>query len=414
MDYRKTLLSPIKIGNLNCENRFFANAMECVDADKEGNPTEKTLERYAKLFGGRFGMVDLEAITITGESRSRLNQLEIMPQNVPALRTFVKKLKEVNPKTILVFQLTHSGELSHDGFSRRVTPKPLPGFGGDLITEEEVDKMLEEFVLASKIVQDIGGDGIDMKFCHGYLGNQMLRPYNDRKWKYGGSWENRSRFAFELYERISRAVNSRDFLIGSKVSLWEGFPGGFGSKSPTSPVMDMTEPVALIKGLEERGAQYFVETIGHPALNISYVECDRDHTYLIYLHTYFANLLKSVVKPETVVVGSHYSVFKNGKNNGISGVPDENKTLFGYGAQTIDEGIVDMIALGRQSFADPHTPLKLLENRESEIKYCLVCLNCLELMIRQQEVGCAVFNKYYTDILTSTREKLGKVKEMHT
>jgi 2,4-dienoyl-CoA reductase-like NADH-dependent reductase (Old Yellow Enzyme family) len=387
--------------------------MECSDADSEGNPSDLTLQRYEKLFAGEFGVVDLEAITITGENRARLDQLEIMPRNEKALTKFIKRLKEVNPDILIVFQLTHAGELSNPDFSRRVTVKDVYGMEGDLLTEEEVDSFIDQFVLASKITQACGADGIDMKFCHGYLGSQILRPYNDRDWKYGGSWEKRSRFAYDLYERIQREVNDKDFLIGSKVSLWEGFPGGFGSAGPDSSVMDMTEPLDFLKGLEERGAQYFVETIGNVHSSISFVEADKDHPYLSYLHIFFADMMRKSLKPETVVVGSHFSSFRGGKNK-LLGVSPEKSSTFAMGSKLIDEGSMDMIALGRQSLADPATPLKLREDREDEIKWCTLCLNCLELMIRQVPIGCSTYNPYYTKILQDIRAEKGKVREMHT
>jgi 2,4-dienoyl-CoA reductase-like NADH-dependent reductase (Old Yellow Enzyme family) len=229
MDYKKTLLAPIKIGGRNCENRFFAQPMECVDSDSEGNPTDLTYARYENLYKGEFGLVDLEAITITNESRARKTQLEIMPRNEKAITKFISRLKEVNPKALIVFQLTHSGEISESEFSRKVTVKPLYGIGGELLTEEEVDAIIDQFVLSSKIARNAGADGIDLKFCHGYLGSQILRPYNDRKWKYGGSWANRSRFAYDLIERIEQGVNDKNFLLGSKLSMWEGFPGGWAA-----------------------------------------------------------------------------------------------------------------------------------------------------------------------------------------
>ena len=413
MNSKELLLSPIRIGERECENRLFAQAMECSDADPDGNPSDLTLERYEKLFKGRWGMIDLEAITITGESRSRLNQLEIMPHNEKALTKFIKRLKEVNPKALIVFQLTHAGELSNPEFSRRVTVKNLPGLEGDLITEEEADRYIDQFVLASKITQACGADGIDMKFCHGYLGNQILRPYNDRQWKYGGSWENRSRFAYDLYERIQKEVADKNFLIGSKVSLWEGFPGGFGSAGPNSPLMDLTEPLSFLKGLEERGAQYFVETIGNVHCSISLVEANRDHPYLSYLHMYFANFMRQNLRPETVIIGGHFSAFRDGKNK-LLAVGEEQSSIVEMGAQCINDGMMDMIALGRQSFADPMTPLKLMENRDGEIKYCTACLNCLELMIRQEYIGCPTFNPYYTKIFQDVRARKGAVTERHT
>jgi len=414
MDYKETLLKPVKIGNLTSPNRFFIQPMECTDADPEGNPSELTYKRYEDYFKGQAGLIDLEAITITGESRSRLNQLEIMPKNANALGRFVKRMKECNPNALFIFQLTHSGELSNPKFSRRVTVKPMYGFGGEQLSEEEVDRYIDQFVLAAQIAHDAGANGIDMKFCHGYLGSQILRPYNDRKWKYGGSWENRSRFAYDLYERIQKAVNDKNFLIGSKITMWEGFPGGIGSASAESGVMDLTEPLDLLKGLEERGAQYFIETLGNPSVTISLTESDKNHTYLAYLHTFFANEMKKAVKPETVIIGSHFSIFRDGKNNGLLAIEPEKTSLFNYGAQCIKEGAMDMIGLGRQAFADPYLPLKLMQGKEDDIKYCTVCLNCLELMIQQKTIGCCVYNKYYTDVLVQTRKELGKVKQDHT
>ena len=413
MDYKDILLSPIKIGNRQAKNRFFIQAMECNDEDESGNPSDITTERYKTLAKGQAGLVSLEAISVTRESRSRDNQMTIMPKNEKALTEFVKNVKAENPDMLFVFQLTHSGELSNPEFSRRVTVKPLYGYGGDILSEEEVDKIVDDFVLAAKIAHNAGADGIDMKLCHGYLGSQILRPYNDRKWKYGGSWENRSRFAYDLYERIAKEVNDKNFLIGSKVSAWEGFPGGFGTEGPDSPIIDLTEPIALLKGLEERGAQYFIQSAGSPSITISLTQVDKHIPYYAYLNQYFAKELNKNIKKETVLIGSNMSIFRNGKN-GLCAVEPEKSSLFSYGAQCIDTGVMDMIGLGRQSLADPLMPLKLMEGRESEIHYCTVCDNCLELLIQQSKVGCCTYDKRYTQELIKTRKEKGKLKIAHT
>jgi 2,4-dienoyl-CoA reductase-like NADH-dependent reductase (Old Yellow Enzyme family) len=407
------LLSPIKFGSKVSPNRFFIQPMECTDADAEGNPSDLTYQRYENLFKGEAGVVTLEAITITDKNRSRLNQLFIMPRNQPALEKFVARMKEINPKALFLFQLTHSGELSNPEFSKRLSVKPLPGFQADTFTEEEFEKIMQDFVLAAKIAYDSGADGIDMKFCHGYLGSQILRPYNTRKWKYGGPWENRRQFAFDLYERISKAVPDKNFIIGSKVSVWEGFPGGMGTAGPDSPVIDLTEIIDLVQGLEERGAAYFVQSAGSPSITISLTQADKERPYFAYLHQYFAKVLRDNLKKETVVVGSNYSVFGKGKNN-LQAVSEEDSSLLVYGAQNVSRGYVDMVALGRQSFADPLLPLKVREGREQEIKFCTACDNCLELLIRQRPIGCCTYNKYYTNVLVETRKELGKLTVDHT
>lgn len=413
MSYKETLLNPIKIGTRTCLNRFFIQAMECNDEDENGNPSELTTQRYENLAKGEAGLVSLEAISVTRESRSRDNQMMIMPQNEKPLAEFVKRVKAANPDMLFIFQLTHSGELSNPAFSRRVSVKPLHGYGGDLLTEEEVDKIMDNFVMAAKIAHNAGADGIDMKLCHGYFGSQILRSYNDRKWKYGGSWENRSRFAFDLYERIQKEVNDKNFLIGSKVSAWEGFPGGFGTDGPDSPVIDLTEPIALLKGLEERGAQYFIQSAGSPSITISLTQVDKNVPYFAYLHQFFAKEFRKNLKEETVLVGSNFSVFRNGKNH-LCAVEPEKSSLLQYGAQCVERGVVDMIGLGRQSFADPLLAKKLREGNESDIKYCTVCDNCLELLIQQSKVGCCTYDKRYTEELVKTRKEKGKLRVAHT
>jgi 2,4-dienoyl-CoA reductase-like NADH-dependent reductase (Old Yellow Enzyme family) len=413
MDAREILLAPIQIGTRTCVNRFFSQPMECTDADAEGNPSDMTYERYENLFRGEAGLVSLEAITITDKNRSRLNQLFIMPQNQPALTKFVKRLREVNPKTLFIYQLTHSGELSNPEFSKRLSVRPLPGFQADVFTEDEFGKIMDDFVLAAKITADSGADGIDMKFCHGYLGSQILRPYNTRKWKYGGKWENRRQFAYDLYERIQKAVPNKNFLIGSKISVWEGFPGGFGTAGPDTPVIDLTEPIDLVKGLEERGAQYFIQSAGSPSITISLTQADKEHPYFAYLHQYFAKVLRENLKKETIVIGSNYSVFGKGFNK-LQAVNRQDSALLQFGAQNISRGYVDMIGLGRQSLADPLLPLKVREGREAEIDYCTADDHCLELLIRQKPIGCCTYNKRYTQILQDTRKELGSLKVKHT
>jgi 2,4-dienoyl-CoA reductase-like NADH-dependent reductase (Old Yellow Enzyme family) len=356
MSYKDVLLKPIKIGSRTAQNRFFMQAMECNDEDKDGNPSDLTIKRYTNLAKGEAGMISLEAISVSMECRARDKQLTITPQNEKALAGFVKQVtKDTNSKTLFVFQLTHSGEISNPDFSHRVTVKPLFGYGGDLLSEEDVEKIMDEFVMGAKIAHAAGADGVDIKLGHGYFGSQIIRPYNDRKWKYGGSWANRSRFAFDLYERIQKEVNDKNFIVGSKVSIWEGFPGGFGTDGPDSPIIDLTEPIALLKGLEERGASYFVQSAGSPSITISLTQVDKNVPYFAYLHQYFAKEIRKQLKPETVLIGSNFSLYRNGKN-GLCAVSPQESSLFEFGAQCIERNVVDMVGLGRQGLADPFLP----------------------------------------------------------
>lgn len=413
MAYKETLMQPIKIGNRIAQNRFFIQAMECNMEDETGNPSEETIQRYCELAKGGAGLISLEAISVTRECRARDNQLTIMPGNEEALSELVRRVHEANPKTLFIFQLTHSGEISNPEFSKRVTPNPLPGYGGELLTEDDVERITDSYVTAAKIAYEAGADGIDMKLCHGYLGSQMIRPHNDRNWKYGGSWENRSRFAYDLIEKIREAVPDPDFLVGSKISAWEGFPGGFGTDGPHSPIMDLTEPIKLIQGLEARGANFFIQSAGSPSITVSLTQVDKHIPYYAYLHQYWAKEFRKALKPETVVIGSNFSPFRSGKN-GLCAVTEEESNLLNYGAWCIENDICDMVALGRQSFADPYLPRKVEEGKASEIQWCLLCDSCLELLIQQSRVGCCVYDKAAHGELVRTRKEKGALKVHHT
>ncbi len=413
MKETEPLFWDIKIGTRTASNRIALNAMECNDADRDGNPSELTYKRYRKAFQGNAGVIFMEAISVIEESRGRLNQLIGMPANQKALGRFIAEMRKVNAKPLLFIQLTHSGELSEPRFSRRVCVKPLPGFGGVLLTEEEVEDIMGRFVLAAKVAHDAGADGIDFKLCHGYLGSQFLRPYNDRRWKYGGPWENRVRFAFETYERMSREIDDPGFILGSKISVWEGFPGGMGTAGPDTPVIDYSEPIRLVKGLEERGAKYILQSAGSPSITLALTQPDKRIPDYAYLHMTFQKVIKEALKPGTVLIGSAYSVFRNGKNNFL-GVNREESSLLYWGNKNIRDGVVDMIAVGRQSLADSLMPAKLESGKADEVNWCTACDNCIEFLIRQRPVGCATYDREYAGAFKEIRKEMGKLSEKHT
>lgn len=195
--------------------------------------------------------------------------------------------------------------------------------------------------------------------------------------------------------------------------MWEGFPGGQGSAGPDTAVMDLSEPLDLIKGLEERGASFIMQSAGSPSITLALTQPDRKIPDDVYLHFTYQKRIKDTVKPETVVIGSAYSVLRNGKNN-LQALDEDCKSLTYWGSKNIKDDIVDMIAIGRQSLADPKLPVKLKEERFDEINWCTCCDNCLEFLIRQKKVGCATYVKEYTQSLKQIRKEEGTLKEKRT
>jgi 2,4-dienoyl-CoA reductase-like NADH-dependent reductase (Old Yellow Enzyme family) len=410
MSERMPLLTSIRIGNKTAPNRIAINAMECCDADTNGNPGDTAFRRYERLARGNAGVIVVEALSVVDENRGRLHQLTALPQNQKDLTRLVAAMRKANPRPLILWQLTHAGELSSPEFSERVCVKPFPGYEGRLLTEEEVDEILDKFVFAAKMARDCGADGVDFKLCHGYLGTQLLRPFNDRKWKYGGPWANRTRFAYEVYERIAREVNDPNFIVGSKVSVWEGLPGGVGSAGPDTPLMDLTESLDLVKGLEARGAKYIIESAGNPSLTLPLVQAEKRFAEITYLRFFFQRELRKALRKETVVIGSNYSVFRNGKNS-FRGVKQEESSFTYWANKNIREGLCDMVAIGRQSLADPLLPSKLEAGKADEVNWCTVCDNCIEFLIRQRPVGCSTYEREYTQELKEIRAAQGRLSE---
>ena len=409
------LAQPIKIGPRTAKNRFVIQPMECGDAINGGHLSPRAIERYEKLMEGDAGVIDFESITMQYDSRARTNQIALYPNDPEDIKEwgkFIKHLKDINPDPLLIVQLNHSGEISGGGDKIRYSVKPLYRYEGIEVTDEYADDVIKTMVETSKILYDLGADGVDLKFCHGYFGSQVLRPYNDRKWKYGGSWENRSRFAFDMTERVRKLIPDKNFLIGSKVSMWEGFPGGQGTAGPDSPIIDLTESIDLCKGIVERGASYILESTGAPTHTMELHMPWRDKPDDVYIHMSMAKYIKDAC-PDTVVMGGAYSVLNKGKNKLNAIYPEKNGLIY-FGNYNIEHGNCDMIALGRQSLADPYLPKKYCDDKVEDIKWCVACDCCVELLIQQENVGCVVHNKPYTEVLKNCRATKGPLLRKNT
>src|SRR4030067_2620522 len=96
------LSSPIKIGKKIAPNRIVNQPMECNDGDASGNPTELTLRRYRSLAEGCAGIIVVESLTLTYESRARKNQLKISEENAKGLERLVNEMRKDNPKPLIL------------------------------------------------------------------------------------------------------------------------------------------------------------------------------------------------------------------------------------------------------------------------------------------------------------------------
>ncbi len=194
---------------------------------------------------------------------------------------------------LIGLQLTHSGRYSfqrpilvqHDPLldPRTILDKATGAAVTSeypLIGDDELDRLLDVYAAAASLAYRIGFDFVDLKQCHRYLLNELLAA-RTRPGKYGGSFENRSRWICALAARI-RADNPSK-LIATRLSVHDGLPymkgpddkgmpvptrapaaSCWGSREDDPLVPNLTEPIALVGKLREAGVELVNVTLGNP------------------------------------------------------------------------------------------------------------------------------------------------------
>ena len=396
------LAEPIKIGNKTAPNRIIVQPMECNNADADGNPTDLTFERYKKLAEGKAGMLTVEALTIAHESRARKNQLEITERNKVGLKKLVETIRAVDGETLIIFQINHSGNISNGVFSKVVSPYHTGNPEIYVLTDDDLEEIKERFATAARIAREVGADGIDFKMCHGYLLGQLLRPANTRQGRYGGSFENRTRFFVETTQAIRDAVNDPDFLLGTRVSFYEGIVGGFGTSGPNEVAEDDTEPLGLMRLIEEMGYHFINVSSGIPVMTPQITRPTNHCPEGVFRHMAWTKKVKETVG--IPVIGSAYSYLRDGDNKLRSAAVAE-KDFVTLATRNIERGYTDMVGVGRQTLADPHFPRKILMGAFDQIHYCRICGGCASLLRGQGKVGCAIYEPFYKEELKRVRKQ---------
>jgi 2,4-dienoyl-CoA reductase-like NADH-dependent reductase (Old Yellow Enzyme family) len=395
------LSSPIRVGKKMAPNRIVNQPMECNDGDASGNPTELTFQRYRRLAEGHAGIIVVESMTLSYESRARKNQLKISEETAPGLERLVREMKEINSESLILFQINHSGSVSNPTFSKVVALYPRKDQGIHVLTEEEIEEIGESFAKAAVIAKQAGADGIDFKHCHGYLCGEMLRPANIRPDRFGGSFENRTRFFRQTTEKIRRTVAGDAFLLGLRYSVYEGIPGGFGTSGPEEVIEDLPEPLAFARMVAEAGMDYINTSAGIPAITHEIVRPTKSYPEGTYRHFGWAKAVKERVK--IPVIGSGYSYLRDGKN-GLKEPDPSKKSFLYYAEKNLKDGNVDLVGIGRQSLADPLFGKKILSGDSDKINFCTACSGCTILLTSQATVGCTVYNDYYKEVLKKVKK----------
>ena len=365
------LWEPVPLGKRRAPNRLAAQAMETNAAAPGGGVSPFVEERYRLLARGGWGLVFVEAISISGAHLARKNGLVLSRETLPGFRRLVDAFREENPDALVIFQLSHPGRLSGP-FSRPVGAYD-DGNGLPVLSEGELDAVAVQFLEAVHLSREAGADGVDIKACHGYLGSEIMRPGNRRPDRYGGSAENRVRLIASVVAETVRAYPS--FITGSRVSFYEGVLGGCGTAGPGEVMEDPADMLEMLGHIVDAGAHFINVSAGVPAVTPLLTRPQSNNSFDMFHHFRYARLVKERF-PGVTVIGSAYSV---GREKAVH-----------YAARNIERGYADMAGFGRQSLADPRFPSLLIE-APGEIRYCSLCGGCSRLLRGQERVKCVVY-----------------------
>ncbi|MBQ2086149.1 MAG: FAD-dependent oxidoreductase, partial [Oscillospiraceae bacterium] len=240
-----------------------------------------------------------------------------------------------------------------------LAPSPTPNRWADGITSKEITKeQIEQIIYAfgetARLCKEAGVDGIEVHAVHeGYLLDQFTLPYvNSRTDEYGGSFENRYRFAVQIVREIKSRCGE-DYPVSlrySVVSKTKGFrEGAVPGEEFTEAGRDMAE--------SERAAKY-LQDAGYDMLS-----CDNG-TYDAWYWPHPPVYMPENCNLEDV---SHIKKFVD-----IPVVCAGRMTL-DAGAEAVRSGDIDAVGIGRQFLTDPDWFRKVIEDREEDIKPCISC-----------------------------------------
>jgi 2,4-dienoyl-CoA reductase-like NADH-dependent reductase (Old Yellow Enzyme family) len=387
----------VKIGRWTSPNRFVALPMEGCDAMEDGSPGELTFRRYERMAAGGAGIIWLEACAVVKEGRSKPNALFLHDENIESYRALVTSMRRAAQESmgheiICILQLTHSGRYCKlDGKPAPVLVRHCPALDSaeklpddhPLATDDQLDEIQKAFITSAVLAESAGFDGVDIKSCHGYLVSSLLGAHL-RKGKYGGKYENRTRFLKETITRIQKEFPS--LVVTTRLNVFDGIadPYGFGTSQDDPGNPDMQESLRLLRELAEMGLPLLSISMGYPRFDPHYgrPSADAKHEHPLVGIARFSELVKQAQQtvPETPVI--------NGALAWLEGLFPQ------VAAGLVESGAAELIGQGRNSIAYPESVRDILEGGSfSKSKCCVTCSGCSRLLREDRPVGCIVRDK---------------------
>lgn len=353
-----------KIGALTLKNRIVMPAMGVSMAEPDGRANEHIIRYYEERAKGGVGLIITEITRVEPVYGTAIpNQLGAYDgYQVPHLERLAERVHKYGTKILM--QLQHPGrenKSSMIGGKQIVAPSPVMcKVTNEMprgLTTQECQDIMKAFVKGAVIAKTAGFDGVELHAAHGYLLNEFLSPYtNKRTDRYGGSFANRIRILEEMISAIRHLCGS-GFVISVRVSADEFVEGG----------LKLEDSIKIARTLESFGIDVINVSSGIYESSTTIIE---PASYPQGWKKHLAQTIRSNVKIPVIAV------------NNIK-EPDVAEKL-------LEDGVCDFVALGRALLADPEWCKKAKEERAPEINPCIGCLYCFASLSDGGHIKCAV------------------------
>jgi 2,4-dienoyl-CoA reductase (NADPH2) len=353
----RNLLAPLDLGFCTLPNRVLMGSMH-TGLEEAPDGFNRMAAFYAARAKGGVGLIVSGGIAPNKDGRALPGAAMLIDEaGVAQHRIITSAVHEAGGR--ICMQILHSGRYA--AHPRAVAPSalkaPISPFVPNALDEAGIEQTIADYVRCAQLAQQAGYDGVEIMGSEGYLINQFIAPCtNQRDDRWGGSFENRTRFALEIVRR-TREVVGPSFIIIYRLSMIDLVPNG----------SSWEEVVELAKLVEAAGATIINTGIGWHEARVPTIAT----MVPAAAFTWVTAKLRGVVKVPLIT------------SNRIN-TPETAEAV-------LARGDADLVSMARPFLADPDFVAKAAAGHAEEINTCIACNQaCLDHIFEGRACSCLV------------------------
>ena len=350
------IFSPLQIGPHRLKNRILMGSMHTGLEDVK-NAGERLAAYFVERVKGGVGMIITGGIAPHPAAGIGAKLSE--PSEVAMHRHVTDAVHAADPDVKICMQILHTGPLAHTPLlvAPSAVKSRIGAFVPNELDEAGIEEQIAAFANCAALAQQAGYDGVEVIGSAGYLISTFLVEHTNRRTdRWGGSWENRMRFAIEVVRRVRAAVGP-DFMLIFRIAAMDMLQGGLAWE----------EVVSLAKALEAEG----VDVIS---------------THFCWHESFVPTIATMVPRAAFAQVTGRLR-----KELSIPTITSNRINMPDVAEAVLARGDADLVSMARPMLADPDLVNKALEGREDEINTCIGCNQaCLDHTFTRQLTSCLV------------------------